>query len=528
MPNRLPNIRVASFERNLRTGESNRKNAIFMKVATIFAPSPILFGTDGWRAVIGEEFTFSNLERVTQAFADYTKNIERSDWLIQESNDSTKKIPLIIIGYDRRFLSEKFARRVAEVLAGNNLETALFDEAVPTPLVSWAVREKGASYGIVITASHNPAEFNGFKIKAPWGGSASPEITKAVEASLDLNPPQLATFSQHNKSEILKSAIESYRKQISTYIDLERIRAMKTQIIIDPMHGVGGLWVESFLKAGNLKTETIRAVRDPLFGGVHPEPIDANLSALKNRVLETRAVLGLATDGDADRLGAVNEMGQTMTMHEVVPLLLLHLIRNRKMSGGVVRTFSQSVLTKRIAEAYNLPLFETPIGFKYIADLMLNEDILIGAEESGGIGVKGHLPERDGILNSLLLLEAVITAGKPPSEIVRDIHREFGEFHFDRKDLKMEVDCGKDFVSQLALNPPSKIEGGRVVGIETDDGTKLLFHDESWLLFRQSGTEPLLRIYSEATSFSKTKALLEAGQSIALKNINAGERYLML
>src|SRR5262249_31792441 len=255
--------------------------------------------------------------------------------------------------------------------------------------------------------------------------------------------------------------------------------------------------------------ETIRGDRDPLFGGVNPEPIDRNLSALKQRVIDSRAVLGLATDGDADRVGAVNELGSTMTMHDVVPLLLLHLARERKMSGGVVRTFSQSILTKRIAAKLGLPLYETPIGFKYIADLMLKEDILIGAEESGGIGVKGHIPERDGILNSLLFLEAVVTAGKPPSEMLRELHEEFGEFHFGRRDLHMEVSRGQELVARLAQQPPTEFTGLAVVSVETLDGTKLIFDDDSWLLFRQSGTEPVLSIYSEATSVEKMNALLD-------------------
>jgi phosphomannomutase len=223
----------------------------------------------------------------------------------------------------------------------------------------------------------------------------------------------------------------------------------------------------------------------------------------------------LATDGDADRLGAVNERGETMTMHEVVPLILLHLARVRGMTGGVVRTFSQSVLTKRIASAHNLKLYETPIGFKYVADLMLREDILIGAEESGGIGVKGHLPERDGILNSLLLLEAIIAAGKSPSEMVAEMHREFGEFYYDRRDITSEVARGLDLMRELARQPPKKIGDWQVESVEKLDGTKLLFADESWLLFRQSGTEPVLRIYCEATSKQKRDRLLDAGVELA-------------
>lgn len=472
------------------------------------APSlaTIKFGTDGWRAVIAEEYTFQNVERVAQAYADYLKN---------SSSKLVTGEQLVVIGFDRRFLSEQFARRAAEVLAGNNIHIALFDEAVPTPLVSWAVRELGALGGVVITASHNPPEFNGFKIKAPWGGSAAPETTTQVEALIDSSAPQHADLAMvATESERLASTIETYRRQISSYVDIERICHDDRRIVVDPMYGSGGRWVESFLQGCALEVETIRANRDPLFGGVAPEPIDRNLAPLKKRVMEIGAVLGLATDGDADRVGAVNELGETMNMHEVVPLLLLHLVRQREMSGAVVRTFSQSVLMKRIAAAHNIKLYETPIGFKYIADLMLREDILLGAEESGGIGVKGHIPERDGILNSLLFLEAVVMSGRAPSEMVKDMHKEFGEFYFGRRDLKMEVARGQEMVRELAQAPPASFADFAVIGVETLDGTKLLFDDESWILFRQSGTEPVLRVYSEATSTEKVNRLLAGGEQL--------------
>lgn len=281
------------------------------------------------------------------------------------------------------------------------------------------------------------------------------------------------------------------------------------------MHGCGGLWVEEFLRGGKLQVETIRATRDPLFGGVNPEPIDQNLAVTKQHVKSRGALCALVTDGDADRVGAVSEHGETMTMHEVVPLILLHLARARGMQGSVVRTFSQSVLMKRIAAALNLKLHETPIGFKYIADLMLREKVLLGAEESGGIGVLGHLPERDGILNSLLFLEAIATAGKPPSELVKEMHREFGAYYFGRIDLHKEVARGQSLVASLAENSISEIAGYKVACVETLDGTKLIFDDESWLLFRQSGTEPMLRIYAEATSTEKMRQLLEAGRDCA-------------
>jgi phosphomannomutase len=461
----------------------------------------IRFGTDGWRAVIAREFTFSNLDRVAQAYADFLKS---------EHKDTA----LVVVGFDRRFLSEYFAQHAAEIMSGNGFRVAMFSEAAPTPVISWAVKNLGAAGGIVITASHNPATFNGFKIKAPWGGSADPETTAQVEKLVDVNAPR-QTEILSVESSLLNGAIATYREQIANYVDLERIRGAVGTVIVDPMHGSAGTWVEGFLKGGTLNVETIRALRDPLFGGVNPEPIDQNLGPLKKRVIETEAMVGLATDGDADRVGAVDELGQTMTMHDVVPLMLFHLARQRKMSGAVVVTVSQSVLTKRIAAAMGLKLYETAIGFKYIADLMLKDDILIGAEESGGIGVKGHIPERDGILNSLLFLEAIVSAGKPPSQMLADLHQEFGEFRFGRRDLHMPVSRGQALVAKLSEQPPSKIGEHEVVDVVTLDGAKVLFADESWLLFRQSGTEPVLRIYAEATSFEKRDALLDAGVAMA-------------
>jgi len=453
--------------------------------------------------VIAREFTFANLERVAQAYADY---------LLQQSGSG--RAPVAIIGFDRRFLSESFAQRAADVLAANGISIALFEQAEPTPLVSWTVKHVQADGGVVITASHNPPEFNGFKIKAPWGGSADPETTAAVERLVDKNVPKRAQLSAP-RHELIAPAISAYRDHVKAYVDLVRLRETSFQVVVDSMHGSAGSWIESFLTGDRLRIETVRANRDPLFGGVNPEPIDQNLSALKRRVLETKALVGVATDGDADRLGAVDELGHTLTMHDVVPLLLLHLIRNRHMTGGVVRTFSQSVLLKRIAEAHQLRLYETPIGFKYIANLMLKENILIGAEESGGIGLKGHIPERDGVLNGLLFLEAIIAAGKPPSEMLRDLHDEFGEFHFGRTDLHIPISRGLELVERLATKPPVEVGGYGVAEVQTTDGTKLILADESWLLFRQSGTEPVLRIYAEGTSLEKMATLLDCGNRIA-------------
>lgn len=481
--------------------------------------APIRFGTDGWRAVIANEFTFANVERVAQAYAQYVlreRESARAERAEVREVETAQAAPLVVVGYDRRFMSEQFAARAAQVLAGNAISVEMFEGDVPTPLVSWAVRDRKADGGIVITASHNPAEFNGFKIKAAWGGSATPETTRAVETLVDSAPVSRGELPTGTSAR-LEPSVKTYREQISSYVDLERLRASAGRVVVDPMHGAGGRWVESFLAGGALEVETIRAERDPTFGGVAPEPIERNLAPLRKRVGEAGALVGLATDGDADRVGAVNELGETMTMHEVVPLVLLHLARARGMSGGVVRTFSQSVLTKRIAAAHGLKLYETPIGFKYVADLMLREDILIGAEESGGVGVKGHIPERDGILNSLLFLEAVVASGRTPSEMVAEMHREFGEFYFGRRDLTCGVARGLGLVEGLAKSPPARIGDWGVASVERLDGTKLLFEDETWLLFRQSGTEPLLRIYCEATTVGKRESLLEAGAQLAAR-----------
>lgn len=492
-------------------------------------PTPVRFGTDGWRAPIADEFTFENVERVAQAYADFVKQQTQAAQAQPKKRTQTRKSdvsprevrtqtanthPHVVVGYDRRFLSERFAERVAEVLAGNAIDVALFETDVPTPLVSWAVRERSAAGGVVITASHNPPHFNGFKIKAPWGGSATPETTVAVESLMDSNPVQLASLADDSRGG-LGAQVESYRAQVASYVDLEQIRSKRARVVVDSMHGSGGRWVESFLAGRRLGAETIRSERDAFFGGVSPEPIDRNLAPLKERVKERRALVGLATDGDADRVGAVNEHGETMTMHEVVPVVLLHLARKRGMTGGVVRTFSQSVLLKRIAATQGLALHETPIGFKYVADLMLREEILIGAEESGGIGVRDHIPERDGILNSLLFLEAIVVSGKTPTELVKEMHREFGEFYFGRHDLHTEVARGLALVGTLATKPPVSIGQHKVQSVETLDGTKLIFADESWLLFRQSGTEPVLRVYAEATSKELMNTLLEEGCRIA-------------
>jgi phosphomannomutase len=470
----------------------------------------IKFGTDGWRARIAEDYTFANVEIVSQAVADY----------IKATNQSGK--PAMLVGYDRRFLSENFAQRTAEVFAANGITVDLFDQDVPTPVVSFEVLRRGLDGGIVITASHNPPDFNGYKFKAPYGGSATPAITNEIEKYIGTNAPTVLPFAEAEKQGIARmvSVTNEYREHLEKVIDIEMLKKSSGLVIVDPMHGTGGRWIETLLSGGNLRVETIRADRDPLFGGILPEPMPWSLELTSRTVKERGALIALVTDGDADRVGAMDERGEYINTHQILMIMLLHLARHKGKKGSVVRTFSQSVIVRRIAESFGFRLFETPIGFKHIGEIMLDpaNDFLVGGEESGGIGVQGHIPERDGVFNSLFLLEAVQEFGKAPSEIVRDIWREFGEFHFERRDLHVPIAFGQELVARFRENPPTEFVGEKVVNVATLDGTKLIFADDSWILFRQSGTEPLLRVYCEATSIVKMKQLIDEGERIARGN----------
>ncbi|MFN0088458.1 MAG: phosphoglucomutase/phosphomannomutase family protein [Blastocatellia bacterium] len=467
----------------------------------------IKFGTDGWRARIAEDFTFANVEIVTQALVDYIRKTKPGAALA------------MLVGYDRRFASENFAQRAAEVVAGNGVAVDLYAHDVPTPLVSFEVKRRGLDGGILITASHNPPDFNGFKFKAPYGGSATPKITDEIEKLIGATPPKRMTLDEAKAAGLARvvEPPDDYRRHIENFVDIRALRNADALVIADPMHGTGGRWIETLLAGGRIRVETIRADRDPLFGNVLPEPMPWNLELTSRTIRERGALLALVTDGDADRVGAMDERGEYINTHQILMIMLLHLARRKGMKGSVVRTFSQSVIVRRIAESFGFRLFETPIGFKHIGEIMLDpaNDFLIGGEESGGIGVRGHIPERDGIFNSLVLLEAVLAAGRKPSELVRDIWREFGEFHFERRDLHIPIESGLRLVSDLREKTPEQFAGFKVEKIATLDGTKLIFADESWILFRQSGTEPVLRVYCEATSVQKMKTLMDAGEEMA-------------
>ncbi|HEX4997941.1 MAG TPA: phosphoglucomutase/phosphomannomutase family protein, partial [Terriglobia bacterium] len=405
---------------------------------------PIRFGTDGWRAVIAETFTFENVRRAAQATADYFATVPNTE-------------RAVFMGYDGRFLSSRFARAAAEVFSGNGFRVLLMDRPYPTPYVSFETRRRGLAGGVVITASHNPPMFNGFKVKAYFGGSATPDITAKIEANLGQTPVRSAA------GPIETAAPEAaYFEHLQSLVDWDRISKSKMKVVVDSMCGAGARILETMLAGGSCAVETIHGDLDPLFGGVNPEPMMPQLEPLARRVRETGSHIGLATDGDADRVGAVDENGEFVSTIRSLPLLLLHGYRHRGWRGAVVRTYSQSQIVDRIASSLGLKMVEQPIGFKNIADIMLREEVLIGGEESGGIGLSRHMPERDGIFINLLTLDMLAASGKTCSALVRDMWKEFGEFHYERADLHIPTEAGRAALETLGANPPLTFGGRRV------------------------------------------------------------------
>ena len=454
----------------------------------------IKFGTDGWRGVIAEDFTFENVRRVAQATADY--------W-------NSQPLPkTAMVGYDNRFLSEVYARLVCEVLGANGIKTLYAPESVPTPSISYAVRDKKLCGAVMITASHNPPQFNGYKLKADFAGPATPEICSEIETRVDASPVRTMKFEE--AAEIYDPR-PAHVAAVKKMVDLKLIKRAKLRVVIDSMHGCGGHVLEQL--AGGT---TIRAQRDVLFGGINPEPIGKNLGALSEAVKKARAQIGVATDGDADRMGVVDDKGRYVSIQLVFALLVLHLLRNRnERTGVVVKSGNCTVLLERICKAYNLTCVEVPVGFKWICQQMRERDVLIGGEESGGIGFRGHIPERDGMVANLMLLEMLAMTKKPLSKLLDDLQKEFGRSAYDRIDMHFPLEKRQHFIESGGKYPPGKLLDSRIKEVKTYDGVKYIAKDDSWLMFRTSGTEPIIRIYSEATSAAKVKKLLELGRHTA-------------
>lgn len=468
----------------------------------------IKFGTDGWRGVIADNFTFENVRRVAQAIADYYKN-------------SGEKERGLVIGYDVRFLSPDFARAVAEVLLGNEIPVILSETDVPTQAVSYAVVERGLPGGVMITASHNPPHFNGIKIKGPFGGSATPEITAQIESLLDKNPIRYLPWEEGERRGLARKAnlIVSYLKKVKSFLDMDLINKAKLKIIYDPMYGVGCGLIDEILKESNCQLFTIHPKYNPGFGGINPEPIEENLRELKAEVKAKGADLGLATDGDADRVGVIDDEGRYLSPLQVFSLLLLYLVEDRQMEGKIVKTVSLGYQPERIARKFGLEWEQTPVGFKYICEKMLREKVILGGEESGGYGYWGHLPERDGLLSALLFVEMVMRKEKPLSAIFEQMEKKFGRSCFKRIDFYQENVDKKILLERLTSDPPAALGGVPLKEVLTIDGVKFIMEDESWLLIRPSGTEPKVRVYAEASRESQLERIIEEGKKLAQKII---------
>jgi alpha-D-glucose phosphate-specific phosphoglucomutase len=470
----------------------------------------IKFGTDGWRAVISDTFTFANLRLVAQAIADY----------VLEEDDNQ---PQVVIGFDTRFLSDRYAAEAARVLAGNGIVAHLTRADAPTPAISYAVRQKEAVAGIMITASHNAPRYNGLKLKASFGGAALPEQAEHVEAYLTRNQerarwPNVMDYDTAIDQNLIRrfDPAWAYYEHLGNLIDLDRISSSELRVIADAMYGSGRKCIADMLARTRCRVVEIRGDMNPGFGGIHPEPVGHYLSALAAAIQAHHADVGLATDGDGDRLGAMDALGNFVDPHHIFSLALRYLVEERGWRGTVVKSISTTRMIDRLAARYELPMVETPVGFNHIADHMLNNDVLIGGEESGGMSIKGHIPEGDGVLMGLLLLEVVADAGCPLHELVESIQKEAGPAHYARRDIPLRTPVTKrKMVQRLLDEAPDTIAGETVTDVDTLDGVKYLLSDDSWLLIRPSGTEPVLRVYAEGREPAMVDTLLGYGEQVA-------------
>lgn len=470
----------------------------------------ISFGTDGWRAVIAKEFTFDNVRKVTQAIADY---VNHSALTVNRKPQTKHRL---IVGYDTRFMSDIYARLAAEVLCANDINVFLVDKPTPTPAISLAIKRKKFDGAIIITASHNPPVFNGIKFKTHLATSADQATTERIERFIGKNNPKILDFEKAKHKGMIKLIDLSldYIEFIRNYVEISKIRQARPKVLIDYMHGAGAGYLEAILGKLWPGIESIRGNIDPLFGGVSPEPIPKNLGYTSRYIRKKRFDLSVALDGDADRIGALRPNGKFIASGQIISLILLHFIENRNLTGDVVKTISSTTLIEDICKRYDLTMFETPVGFKHISSLMYKENILIGGEESGGIGFCGYIPERDGILSALLLMEMLSYRKKSIDAIMSDMERRYGRFYYCRIDMRCPVKKAISLINRLKLNPPRTIAGKRVVRFKIYDGIKFILEDSSWLLLRSSGTEPLIRIYAEARSKKAARILLIKGEEI--------------
>jgi alpha-D-glucose phosphate-specific phosphoglucomutase len=470
--------------------------------------NPIKFGTDGWRAIMGKDFTLENVSYCAQGVADYLIKAK----LAKHG---------IIIGYDTRLDSDNFAAAAAEVLARNDIKVYLTSQPTPTPVISYGVLAKKVAGAIIITASHNPGEWNGFKYKDENGWSASDKVTSKIVGFINksfsagkINRLSLAEAKKKGLV-VMTDLAPEYFTQVGRLIDINGLRRSGLKVVIDPMYGAGAGYLKKILSGGAMQVMEIHGERNPLFPGLHPEPILPHLNDLADIVKKNKANVGLATDGDADRMGIIAENGEFLTQLQVFALLCLYLLEVRGERGAIIKTLTTTSMADRLGELFKVPVHQTAVGFKYIAPLMQSENAIIGGEESGGYGFRGHVLERDGILGNLYFLDFMVKTGKNPSQLLDYLYSKVGLHHYRRVDIKFPESERKAIVKRVRDNHPSTIDGVKVVKLDTTDGFRFILADKTWLYIRFSGTEPLLRIYTETDSPERALRLLEIGKKIA-------------
>ena len=463
----------------------------------------IKFGTDGWRGVISEDYTFANVRLVAAGIAEWVRRREEQG-------------KGIVVGYDARFLSAQYAQDCAAVLADEGIKVWLADEMLSSPALTWQVKDRQAAGGVMITASHNPPEYNGLKFKAAFGGSAPPELVSQIEACVSRLEAEKAVVTKVALPASVEkfTAKASYLDHVRRLLDPDLLKNFKERIVFDVMHGSAQGYPTELAATYGLNLSEVRNSYNPVFGGVNPEPIEKNLDALRQAVREQNAWIGLATDGDGDRIGAIDADGRYITPYQIFCLLMKYLVEKRGLRGTVVQTLTFSEQVRRLAEKYDLPMRQTPVGFKYVAELMVKEDVLIGGEESGGLSVKGYIPERDGILLGFLLIETAAAYGKTLGQLLDEMAAELGTFFYDRRDLHLDLTRKERLMAALEQNAPTTVGGKPVTAVTVGDGTKLAFAD-GWVIFRGSGTEPIVRVYCEAQSREAVDEILKGAVDYA-------------
>ncbi len=469
--------------------------------------TPIKFGTDGWRGVIAEDYTFDNVRRCAQGFASYVLSLgKQNDW--------------IVIGHDKRFGSEHFAAACAEVLAANGLHIWLTDGPTPTPVIAYAVLDKKAAGAINITASHNPSTDNGFKVRDHRGGAIDPDGLKKIEGLIpaEMNTVKRMDYATAESKSMVKKfdASTAYIAHLKDLIDLEPIKQAGLKIVLDPMWGNGAGWFPRLLDGGKTQIVEIHNVRNPIFPEMkRPEPIQPNVDVALAKTVEAGADVCIMTDGDADRIGVGDEHGQFIDQLRVYALLALYLLEARGQRGAIVKTLSTTSMLDKLGRLYHVPVYTTGVGFKYVAPKMIETDALIGGEESGGYAFRGHVPERDGILAGLFMLDMMVRLNKKPSQLIDFLFSKVGAHYYERIDTTFPQEQ-RDEIRQRILNAnPKAIAGLKVERLDTTDGFKFMLEDEDWLLIRFSGTEPIMRFYTETTRPDKVQPILQAGLQLA-------------